>query len=229
MHDAVPGACPLPAGEDAIGRRDASEKPARRNRGEKAVIRQVTIAGRPFVCAATRLCARCARLTQSRCARLTQSRSRGHFVVVGTRRFPRKQVVGELTGLDRADFTTHQARRPLIRLGFSAGRRIAGTSNPRSTVVYGPGMVADPLALRLRDSSENGSRSRMTMSSTRAILRTSWSDGLAGTGRRRTACFACPTMSLLRPVSRLCEVQLSRATRPGQRHASGAADRRRRR
>jgi hypothetical protein len=46
-----------------------------------------------------------------------------HFVVVGSRRFPPKQVIGEITGLDRADFTTHQARRTLLRLGFTAGRR----------------------------------------------------------------------------------------------------------
>jgi hypothetical protein len=46
-----------------------------------------------------------------------------HFVVVGSRRFPPKQVIGKITGLDRADFTTHQARRTLLRLGFTAGRR----------------------------------------------------------------------------------------------------------
>jgi len=46
-----------------------------------------------------------------------------HFVVVGGRRFPPKQVIGLLTGLDRADFNTHQARRVLRRLGFTVGRR----------------------------------------------------------------------------------------------------------
>lgn len=46
-----------------------------------------------------------------------------HFVVVEGRRFPPKQVIGRVTGLDRADFTTHQARRILMRLGFSVGRR----------------------------------------------------------------------------------------------------------
>ena len=46
-----------------------------------------------------------------------------HFVVVGTRRYPPKQVISAVTGLDRADFTTHQARRTLMRLGFAAGRR----------------------------------------------------------------------------------------------------------
>ena len=46
-----------------------------------------------------------------------------HFVVVGGRRFPPKQVVSAATGLDRAEFTTHHARRILQRLGFAAGRR----------------------------------------------------------------------------------------------------------
>jgi hypothetical protein len=46
-----------------------------------------------------------------------------HFVVIGQRRFPPKQVLSEVTGLDRADFTTHQARRILANLGFAVGRR----------------------------------------------------------------------------------------------------------
>lgn len=46
-----------------------------------------------------------------------------HFVVVDGRRFPPKQVITLVTGLDRADFTTHQARRILRRLGFVAGRK----------------------------------------------------------------------------------------------------------
>jgi hypothetical protein len=45
-----------------------------------------------------------------------------HYVIVGGRRFPPKQVVMRVTGLDRADFTTHQARRILKRLGFIAAR-----------------------------------------------------------------------------------------------------------
>lgn len=49
-----------------------------------------------------------------------------HYVVVGVRRFPPKQAIGEVTGLDRADFTTHQALRTLMRLGFVVGRRSAG-------------------------------------------------------------------------------------------------------
>src|SRR5712691_2853542 len=45
-----------------------------------------------------------------------------HYVIVGGRRFPPKQVLMRVTGLDRADFTTHQARRILKRLGFVAAR-----------------------------------------------------------------------------------------------------------
>jgi hypothetical protein len=46
-----------------------------------------------------------------------------HYVVVRGRRFPPKQVISLVTGLDRADFNTHQARRVLGRLGFTVGRR----------------------------------------------------------------------------------------------------------
>lgn len=46
-----------------------------------------------------------------------------HFVVVNGRRYPPKQVIVQVTGLDRADFTTHQARRILMNLGFATGRR----------------------------------------------------------------------------------------------------------
>ena len=47
---------------------------------------------------------------------------REHYVVVQGRRFPPKQVLSCVTNLDRADFTTHQARRILRRLGFVAAR-----------------------------------------------------------------------------------------------------------
>lgn len=46
-----------------------------------------------------------------------------HYVVIGARRYPPKQVLSLATGLDRADFTTHHARRILKRLGFVAARR----------------------------------------------------------------------------------------------------------
>jgi len=45
-----------------------------------------------------------------------------HFVVINGRRWPPKQVLALVTGLDRADFTTHQARRAMTRLGFAAAR-----------------------------------------------------------------------------------------------------------
>jgi hypothetical protein len=62
---------------------------------------------------------------------------RDHYVVIEGRRFPPKQVIALATGLDRADFTTHQARRILRRLGFAAARRAAASSpstgRPRSS------------------------------------------------------------------------------------------------
>jgi len=51
-----------------------------------------------------------------------------HYVVINGRRWPPKQVLALVTGLDRADFTTHQARRALTRLGFPAAR--AASSRP---------------------------------------------------------------------------------------------------
>jgi hypothetical protein len=50
---------------------------------------------------------------------------RDHYVVIEGRRYPPKQVIALATGLDRADFTTHQARRILRRLGFTAARNSA--------------------------------------------------------------------------------------------------------
>ena len=53
-----------------------------------------------------------------------------HFVVINGRRWPPKQVLALITGLDRADFTTHQARRALTRLGFPAGRAVSPRGRP---------------------------------------------------------------------------------------------------
>jgi hypothetical protein len=53
-----------------------------------------------------------------------------HYVVVAGKRFPPKQVIGLVTGLDRADFNTHQARRILSRLGFTVGRRSRDVAPP---------------------------------------------------------------------------------------------------
>jgi hypothetical protein len=65
--------------------------------------------------------------------------------VVGRRRFPPKQVISAVTGLDRADFTTHQARRTLMRLGFVAGRRQAGSASRARTAAGGGEGWADRL------------------------------------------------------------------------------------
>lgn len=78
-----------------------------------------------------------------------------HFVVVNGRRWPPKQVLAWVTGLDRADFTTHQARRTLTRLGFPAGRaaRAHGHRNePPQAGVTSPAGLARP-------DSDPGSRS----------------------------------------------------------------------
>jgi hypothetical protein len=56
---------------------------------------------------------------------------REHFVVINGRRWPPKQVLALVTGLDRADFTTHEARRALTRLGFPAGRAPGRGAPPR--------------------------------------------------------------------------------------------------
>lgn len=53
---------------------------------------------------------------------------REHYVVVGGRRYPPKQVLAQVTQLDRADFTTHQARAVLRRLGFGVYR--VGVTDP---------------------------------------------------------------------------------------------------
>lgn len=82
---------------------------------EKTVTRDVKIAGQPFVLRS--------RDVLRALRRVEPEPITSHFVVIGTRRFPPKQVISAVTGLDRADFTTHQARRTLMRLGFSAGRR----------------------------------------------------------------------------------------------------------
>lgn len=91
---------------------------------EKTIVRRVKIAGHPFV------------LRNSDVLRAVREVDpepiASHFVVVGARRFPPKQVLSEVTGLDRADFTTHQARRTLIRLGFSAGRRASTRTGSRA-------------------------------------------------------------------------------------------------
>jgi len=72
---------------------------------------------------------------------------RDHYVVIEGRRYPPKQVIALATGLDRADFTTHQARRILRRLGFTAARR--GTQPTPSAGAAPRRPAADPVE-RLR-------------------------------------------------------------------------------
>jgi hypothetical protein len=72
-----------------------------------------------------------------------------HYVVICERRYPPKQAISLVTGLDRADFTTHQARRILTGLGFPAGRRPgqAKSKAPGSSrVTRSRGMRARPSA-----------------------------------------------------------------------------------
>ena len=69
-----------------------------------------------------------------------------HYVVVAGRRYPPKQVLALATGLDRADFTTHHARRVLKRLGFVAARADDTQSEARAGAAGAPGPQAQALA-----------------------------------------------------------------------------------
>ena len=74
---------------------------------------------------------------------------REHFVVINGRRWPPKQVLALVTGLDRADFTTHQARRALTRLGFTAGRAASrGHTQAASPAAAPPRPIASGTAGR---------------------------------------------------------------------------------
>jgi hypothetical protein len=113
--------------------------------------RSVTVAGRPF---------RLSERTVLRAVGKTLPEPiRDHFVVVNGRRWPPKQVLALATGLDRADFTTHQARAILRRLGFPAGRlsqtsarraqtnRASGPRRVRQVHEQAPDPVAEPATL----------------------------------------------------------------------------------
>jgi hypothetical protein len=107
---------------------------------ETNIVKRVRIAGRPF------------ELRRDRVVRALSDVDpepiTSHFIVIGSRRYPPKQVISEVTGVDRADFTTHQARRTLLGLGFSAGRRGAGRSRSggRTTEPAGLGERLRPLS-----------------------------------------------------------------------------------
>lgn len=83
---------------------------------------RVTIAGRTFTLDAA--------LVAGRLEGVLPDPLADHYVVVEGRRFPPKQVVALVTGVDRSDFTTHQARRVLRRLGFPVGRRSEPPASP---------------------------------------------------------------------------------------------------
>lgn len=116
---------------------------------EKPEVREVRIAGQAF-----RLRSRD---VQSALRDVDPEPIASHFIVVGRRRFPPKQVISAVTGLDRADFTTHQARRTLMRLGFPAGRRssasvarMPGATLGRAEGGAGSTGTSEPLVDRLR-------------------------------------------------------------------------------
>ena len=67
-----------------------------------------------------------------------------HYVLIEGRRFPPKQVISAVTGLDRSAFISTQARRILERLGFSVGR-VGSPPRPK----HPPSASADPTEQRL--------------------------------------------------------------------------------
>lgn len=71
-----------------------------------------------------------------------------HFAVVTGRRYPPKQVLAITTGLDRADFTTHQARSVLRRIGFGVYRLSSRAAASSETAGIGPKGGAEASALR---------------------------------------------------------------------------------
>jgi hypothetical protein len=109
---------------------------------ETSITRQVRIAGRPFLLRSRDVVRALGKLEPEPIA--------SHFVVIGARRFPPKQVISAVTGLDRADFTTHQARRTLIRLGFPAGRRGIGVQGEAATAAAPEGLASRLQPLRGR-------------------------------------------------------------------------------
>jgi hypothetical protein len=106
----------------------------------ETTVRTVRIARQPFRLARTEI--------ERAMRRVLPEPIQSHYVVVGPRRYPPKQVLAHVTGLDRADFTTHQARRVLMNLGFPVGRRpsrvspAAGIRAGRAPEAQGP--AAEP-------------------------------------------------------------------------------------
>lgn len=106
--------------------------------------RSVSIAGRAFALRASQV--------EKSMRNVLPEPLNEHFVVVDRRRYPPKQVLSAVTGLDRAEFTTHHARRVLTGLGFAAGRRSAlrARENSAGSVRHaGHATVARPSAATL--------------------------------------------------------------------------------
>ena len=107
---------------------------------EKSVQKQVRIAGQTFV------------LRNGDVVRALRGVDpepiASHYVVIGKHRYPPKQAISAATGLDRADFTSHQARRTLMRLGFAAGRR--RVRDPKTSADGRAPSTTESLAERLR-------------------------------------------------------------------------------
>lgn len=89
-----------------------------------------------------------AELVEKAVSRLDPEPIHEHYVAVAGRRFPVKQVLAAATGLDRADFTSHQARSVLRRLGLPVYRLGASTTSSAAPGARGPhdGAEADLLA-----------------------------------------------------------------------------------
>lgn len=100
----------------------------------------VTVAGSTFELDRT--------LVEERLADVLPDPLTDHYAVVGGRRYPPKQVIALVTGTDRADFATHQARRILRRLGFHVGRKSDIVARPSGPSEDGPHGGAEAEALR---------------------------------------------------------------------------------
>ena len=93
---------------------------------------QATIARRPFDLTRSAV--------EAAVRGITPDPIQAHYVIVSGRRFPPKQVIGAVTGLDRSEFISTQARRILERLGFTVGRL---GSPPTSAATPDPVSSAD--------------------------------------------------------------------------------------
>ncbi len=148
---------------------------------------------------------------------------RDHYVIVNGRRYPPKQVLSAVTGLDRADFTTHQARRILQRAGFGVGRTGATDWVPPARYRDWPHQGREAEALRPYQGLWVAQRG-WTSSWPRTLPRRSWV-GSARTAPRARRSSVFPSISrTLMPCAcdEVCVQRASRlarrlrATRPGR-------------